>query len=124
MLLALAGVSPQSFATGIGPCEQGFIPTCEQAKGFSLCKMEAVMRGCPDTCTTKAVTAGHGLHNENMTMQPTDYTKPLENKAAKSAICGACRANPGMKCCHNHPHGRALHLWRNKNEDCRLGVGI
>ncbi|EOD05068.1 hypothetical protein EMIHUDRAFT_250318 [Emiliania huxleyi CCMP1516] len=62
------------------------------------------MQECPDTCTTQADTSGHLLHTEDVGLQPSDYGKPLEDEEAKRIICEACRLDPEMGCCHNHPH--------------------
>ena len=105
------------FAPHLAPCGAGFVPTCEQAKGFGLCDtanaacdeacVEEVMMACPVTCSLPAeATSGHLAPDA----APSDYGKHLP-PAATEAICSTCAAQPDLPCCHNHPHegsGRAL----------------
>jgi len=96
------------------PCDKGFVPTCEHAKDFGLCHfgkeacpescVAEVLHACPETCALpRNVTQGPGLWDETSELFPADYDTPVP-EAAKAAICDACSAYPGLKCCHNHPH--------------------
>ena len=112
------------------PCNDGFEPTCEQARGFGLCLMPAVKTACNYTCTTPFNTSGHHLHREKIAHQPPDYTKQLSGPAlldARSKICDACKKTPEAKCCHSHPHrARALDEEDDGDGDCTMcqrGVG-
>jgi len=63
-----------------------------------------VLHACPETCALpRNVTQGPGLWDETSELFPADYDTPVP-EAAKAAICDACSAYPGLKCCHNHPH--------------------
>jgi len=95
------------FAPSLTPCEAGFVPTCEQAKGFGLCDttnsacdttcVDEVKMTCPVTCSLSAeATSGH-------LDPPSDYGKRLPSAAAE-AICSTCADRPDLPCCHNHPH--------------------
>ena len=102
-----------------GPCDNGFAPTCEQVHGFGLCDMHAAAQACPDTCSTTLDTSGHHLWRENITMQPIDYTTPVLDPEVKDIICGVCREDPDLACCHNHPHrARARRL----SQSCKLAA--
>ena len=92
------------------PCEKGFVPTCEQAKGFGLCGsatkacdqacVNGVMKTCNATCSLSAeATSGHLDPHAT----PSDYGKRLPQPATE-AICSACAAQPDLSCCHDHPH--------------------
>lgn len=114
-MLALLAILPQGYASlappdELGPCERGFQPTCEQARGFGLCMSADVIQECPHTCASQANTSGHLLHNEDIGLQPSDYTKPLVNQHVKSLICDACKREPEQPCCHNHPHSHGRQL--------------
>lgn len=108
-MLAISAVV-LSFAPGPkGPCEKGFVPTCEQAKGFGMCNMPSVHKECAETCSTEHDTSGHHLHEEMLAVQPGDYTKPISNLTIQTMICNMCEYQPDLSCCHNHPHaGRSL----------------
>ncbi|EOD11974.1 hypothetical protein EMIHUDRAFT_257274 [Emiliania huxleyi CCMP1516] len=101
-----------TFAPSLAPCDAGFVPTCEQAKGFGLCDsataacdetcVEGVKMTCPVTCSLSAEeTSGH-MDPERA---PSDYDKHLA-PAATAAICSTCAAQPDLPCCNNHPYER------------------
>ena len=111
---ALTNITPRArkptFAPALAPCEAGFVPTCEQAKGFSLCGLanaacdkacvDEVKRACPVTCSLPAeATSGHLAPDT----APSDYGDHLP-PAATAAICSTCAAQPDLPCCHDHPH--------------------
>ena len=112
----------------LAPCDAGFVPTCEQAKGFGLCDsanaacdeacVDEVKRACPVTCSLPAeATSGH-LAPE---AAPSDYGDHLP-PAATAAICSTCAAQPDLPCCHDHPHegnGR-----RRLAQKCRLSASV
>ncbi|EOD32242.1 hypothetical protein EMIHUDRAFT_202900 [Emiliania huxleyi CCMP1516] len=99
-----------TFAPALVPCDAGFVPTCEQAKGFGLCDttnaacdeacVEEVKMTCPVTCSLPAeATSGHLAPDA----APSDYGERLP-PAATEAICSSCADHPDLPCCHNHPH--------------------
>ena len=115
---AAGPVSP--LPDGAGPCDNGFVPTCEQVHGFGLCDMHAVAQACPDTCSTTVDTSGHHLHEENIMMQPIDYMTPVLDPEVNAIVCGVCRDDPDLACCHNHPHrARARRL---SQSSCKLAA--
>ncbi|EOD14061.1 hypothetical protein EMIHUDRAFT_212014 [Emiliania huxleyi CCMP1516] len=98
------------FAPAPAPCDAGFVPTCEQAKGFGLCDttnsacdttcVDEVKMTCPVTCSLSAeATSGHLEPDAT----PSDYSKHLP-PAATAAICSTCADHPDLPCCHDHPH--------------------
>jgi len=98
------------FAPAPTPCDAGFVPTCEQAKGFGLCDttnsacdtacVDEVKMTCPVTCSLSAeATSGHLEPDAT----PSDYGKHLP-PAATEAICSTCADHPDLPCCHDHPH--------------------
>ena len=111
-----------TFAPSLAPCDAGFVPTCEQAKGFGLCDsanlaanvacdktcVEGVKMTCPMTCSLSNVfpLPGGGAAREDMhagTAAPSDYGNRLP-PAATAAICSSCAAQPDLPCCHDQPH--------------------
>ena len=115
---AAQNVTPKArepfFAPALAPCDAGFTPTCEQAKGFGLCDaassacgttcVDEVKKACPATCSlAPEETSGHELWTTGAA--PPDYDQPAP-AVAKEIICRACRDQPELPCCHNHPHDR------------------
>ena len=113
-----AAINPKArepiFAPALAPCDAGFTPTCEQAKGFGLCDaassacdttcVDKVKKACPVTCSlAPEETSGHELWTTGAA--PPDYDQPAP-AVAKEVICRACRDHPALPCCHNHPHDR------------------
>ena len=109
-----AAINPKArepiFAPAPTPCDAGFVPTCEQAKGFGLCDttnsacdmtcVDEVKMTCPVTCSLSAeATSGHLEPDAT----PSDYSKHLP-PAATAAICSTCADHPDLPCCHDHPH--------------------
>ena len=109
-----AAINPKArepiFAPAPAPCDAGFVPTCEQAKGFGLCNttnsacdmtcVDEVKMTCPVTCSLSAeATSGHLEPDAT----PSDYSKHLP-PAATAAICSTCADHPDLPCCHDHPH--------------------
>ena len=127
-----AAINPKArepiFAPAPAPCDAGFVPTCEQAKGFGLCDttnsacdttcVDEVKMTCPATCSLSAeATSGHLAPDAT----PSDYGERLP-PAATAAICSTCAAHPDLSCCHNHPHegnGRAL-----ASESCTEAMNV
>jgi len=113
-----AAINPKErepiYAPALAPCDAGFTPTCEQAKGFGLCDaassacdttcVDKVKKACPVTCSlAPEETSGHELWTTGAA--PPDYDQPAP-AVAKEIICRACRDQPELPCCHNHPHDR------------------
>ena len=109
-----AAINPKErepiYAPALAPCDAGFTPTCEQAKGFGLCDaassacnttcVDEVKMTCPVTCSLSAeATFGHLEADAT----PSDYSKHLP-PTATAAICSTCAGHPDLPCCHDHPH--------------------
>ena len=105
-----AAINPRErepiFAPALAPCDAGFVPTCEQAKGFGLCDttnsacdtacVDEVKMACPVTCSLSSP-------ETDTDAIPSDYSKHLP-PAATEAICSTCADHPDLPCCHDHPH--------------------
>ena len=52
-------------------------------------------------------------------MQPIDYMTPVLDPEVNAIVCGVCRDDPDLACCHNHPHrARARRL----SQSCQLAA--
>ena len=53
-------------------------------------------------------------------MQPIDYMTPVLDPEVNAIVCGVCREDPDLACCHNHPHrARARRL---SQSSCKLAA--
>ncbi|EOD31534.1 hypothetical protein EMIHUDRAFT_231698 [Emiliania huxleyi CCMP1516] len=81
----------------LAPCDAGFTPTCEQAKGFGLCDatssacdttcVDEVKKACPVTCSlAPEETSGHELWTTGAAPPDYDQPAPAERDAAEITV--------------------------------------
>ena len=109
---AAQNVTPKAreplFAPSLVPCDAGFTPTCEQAKGFGLCDttnsacdmtcVDEVKMTCPVTCSLSAEEKSGHMDPERA---PSDYDKHLAPAATAArwvlhAISSSCTLNAAL----------------------------